>query len=125
MLSYQTYVKLVQTQINEIDIDTYCQEPSRYSLLIDIRESEEVTQGMIANAVHIPRGLLESKILGLSPEPANSAKWLEQQSIALYCRTGGRSALAARSLMEMGLTNIVSIEGGTTAWIEKGLPLEN
>ncbi|MCF2950006.1 rhodanese [Paraglaciecola aquimarina] len=127
MLSYPAYVKSVQQQINEIDIDTFNQTPNNYSLLIDVRETEEVAAGKIANAVHIPRGLLEAKITGLSPnkDPIAAQKWLQAQSIALYCRTGGRSALAAKSLMDMGLTNVVSIQGGTTDWLEKGLTLES
>ncbi|MGJ8679295.1 rhodanese-like domain-containing protein [Paraglaciecola sp.] len=125
MLSYPEYITLVRKQIIEIDIDTFNTNPSLYSLLIDIRETPEVAQGVIANSIHIPRGLLEAKLGELSPDkdPENAAKWLQQQSIALYCRTGGRSALAAKSLMNMGLTNVVSIKGGTSCWLEKGLPL--
>ena len=42
----------------------------------------------------------------------------------VYCRTGGRAALAACALQELGFTNVCSIEGGITAWIDAGLPLD-
>jgi rhodanese-related sulfurtransferase len=125
-MSYPEYINSVRKQIIEIDSESFNKNPSQYSLLIDVRETAEVAQGVIANSIHIPRGLLEAKIGNLSPDknPDNAIKWLTQQNIALYCRTGGRSALAAKSLMAMGLTNVVSIAGGTMAWTEKGLPLQ-
>jgi len=93
------------------------------TLLIDIREPAEFTRGHIPGAVHIPRGLLEFEILkvlerlGIVHDPANT-------DIVLYCGTGGRSALAAKSLDDMGFANVRSLDGGIVAWAEARLPLD-
>ena len=49
----------------------------------------------------------------------------KQQPVLVYCRTGGRAALAACALQELGFTDVRSIEGGVTAWIDAGLPLQS
>lgn len=84
------------------------------ALLIDVREPEEYRQGHLAGAINIPRGLLEFKI---SSEPA-----LQQvdRPLAVYCKTGGRSALAALALKSMGFEHVVSLAGGFDGWVAEG-----
>jgi len=79
-------------------------------ILIDIREESEVEQGSISGAKLIPRGVLEFKVSDL--EEINNP----ETKIILYCRSGGRSALAAASLQNMGFSNIMSMAGGYEAW---------
>jgi len=79
-------------------------------VLIDIREESEVEQGSITGAKLIPRGVLEFKISDLQDVNNPDTK------IILYCRSGGRSALAAASLQHMGFSNIMSMAGGYEAW---------
>lgn len=79
-------------------------------VLIDIREESEVEQGSITGAKLIPRGVLEFKISDLQEVNNPDTK------IILYCRSGGRSALAAASLQDMGFSNIMSMAGGYEAW---------
>lgn len=79
-------------------------------VLIDIREESEVEQGSITGAKLIPRGVLEFKISDLQEINNPDTK------IILYCRSGGRSALAAASLQDMGFSNIMSMAGGYEAW---------
>ena len=79
-------------------------------ILIDIREESEVEQGSIDGAQYIPRGVLEFKISDLEIPNSTEAK------VILYCRSGGRSALAAASLQNMGFKNIMSMKGGYEAW---------
>lgn len=79
-------------------------------VLIDIREESEVEQGSITGAKLIPRGVLEFKISDLQEVNNPDTK------IILYCRSGGRSALAAASLQHMGFSNIMSMAGGYEAW---------
>ncbi|MEZ5464749.1 MAG: rhodanese-like domain-containing protein [Lysobacteraceae bacterium] len=92
---------------------------------IDVREPAEFTVGHIPKAINIPRGVLEFQVdahpavAGVS-EPALSNK---DCPLIVYCRTGGRAALAARSLQAMGFSNVRSIAGGITAWSEAGLPI--
>lgn len=92
-------------------------------LLIDIREVAEFTRGHIPGAIHISRGLLEFEILPAIQRRGNGTDPADCE-IVLYCGTGGRSTLAARSLDEMGFTNVKSLDGGIVAWAEAKLPIE-
>ena len=92
-------------------------------LFVDIREPKElVREGMIPGAFKAPRGLLEFWV-----DPASAYYRAELDSgrrLVLYCGSAWRSALAARSLYEMGLVDVAHIEGGFTAWRRAGLPVE-
>lgn len=93
-------------------------------LFVDLREPAELaSSGTIAGALHVPRGLLEFKVDPQSPmhqpEIGRAAR------LVLYCGSGGRSALAAKSLMEMGLDNVVHVAGGFAALKAAGAPVDN
>ena len=95
------------------------------TLLIDIREAEEYQRGHIPGAVLSPRGLLEFEIHPLVERTAAGAKVAaEDRDIVLYCGTGGRSALAAETLTNMGYNNVKSMDGGIVAWTQAGLPVD-
>jgi rhodanese-related sulfurtransferase len=85
-------------------------------VLIDVRETEEWTNGHAAGAQHISRGVLEARI-----EAAVPAK---DKRVILYCASGNRSALGAESLQRMGYTNVWSLDGGMAAYKAAGLPLD-
>lgn len=93
------------------------------TLLIDIRDLAEFQRGHIPGAVHISRGMLEFDILpalekqGITVPP-------DECDIVLYCGTGGRSALAAKSLDAMGFQNVKSMDGGIVAWAEAKFPVD-
>ena len=127
MLSYQEYVKSVQQEINEIDIESFFKGKNQNTLVIDVREPEELSGGKLTDAVHIPRGLLEAKLITLSPLDSVEAsqEWLLQQDIVLYCASGARSALAAKSLQAMGLNKVTSLSGGFNAWLKQGYPISD
>ena len=94
-------------------------------LLIDIREPAEYQRGHIAGAVHAPRGLLEFEIHGLVDRSRRNLNVPHEDTpIVLYCGTGGRSALAAKTLEELGYTNVKSMAGGIVAWAQAQLPLD-
>ncbi|GAB1408779.1 rhodanese-like domain-containing protein [Thermomonas brevis] len=95
-------------------------------VLIDVREPAEFATGHLRGAANIPRGVLEFQVeahpaVANVVDPALSQK---QQPVLVYCRTGGRAALAAVALQELGFSDVRSIEGGITAWIDAGLPLD-
>ena len=95
-------------------------------VLIDVREPAEFASGHIRGAANIPRGVLEFQV-DAHPAAANvvdPALSHKEQPVLVYCRTGGRAALAACALQELGFANVRSIEGGITAWIDAGLPLD-
>ncbi len=84
-------------------------------LLIDVRETAELdSTGAIPGAIHIPRGLLEFKVDRESPVYHSAVR--PERKIIVYCGTGGRSALAAKTLMEMGFEDVASLTGGYDAW---------
>jgi len=81
-------------------------------VLIDIRERDEYEQGFIPRAEWIPRGFLEIKIEDLVTD--------REREVILYCAGGTRSALAARSLSELGYAKVSSMAGGFRAWKNGG-----
>jgi rhodanese-related sulfurtransferase len=84
-------------------------------VVIDVREPEEFARGKIPGAHTIPRGVLEMQVDGRLPREA---------TVVLYCGVGGRSALAARSLADMGYDKVENLQGGWSAWTNAGLPVE-
>lgn len=127
MLSYQEYVTSVQQDIKEIDQLAFYESLEQPRLVIDLREPEELSNGKITGAVVIPRGMLEAKLMSLSPKDnaQDSQQWLQQQDIVLYCASGARSALSTKSLNEMGLTKVSSLVGGFNAWQKQGYPVSD
>ncbi len=86
--------------------------------VIDVREYEEFAAGHLPGAVLLPRGVLEFKI-GTVAECQDKDK-----PYLLYCRTGGRSALAAVQLQKIGYTNVVSMAGGFETWAKEDRPAD-
>ena len=92
--------------------------------LIDIRDGAEVQKlGTIINSFHIPRGLLEFSIHPESSYVQNNQIDLNKE-IVLFCAAGGRSALAAKSLKEMGFNNVSHVEGGFGLMVQKGFKIK-
>ncbi|MCH9019699.1 MAG: rhodanese-like domain-containing protein [Proteobacteria bacterium] len=90
---------------------------------VDVRETAERQQsGTIQGAVHAPRGFLEFHVDPESPmhNPALSAG----KRLVLFCGSGGRSALAAKTLHDMGVANVCHIAGGFAAWRDGEGPTE-
>ena len=88
------------------------------TVIIDVREESEVYNlGVIKNAIHIPRGLIEFK---LSPNSPNNPVLIDDNTnILVYCAGGYRSALAAKSLLDLGFKNVYNL-GGFQEWVESG-----
>ena len=82
--------------------------------VLDVREKEEYRDGHLAGAISLPRGFLEMRVEETVPD--------KQAQIIAYCAGGTRSLIAARTLKEMGYTNVVSMTGGFTAWKNAGMP---
>ena len=92
--------------------------------LIDIRDGLELHRlGKIENSFHVSRGLLEFSIHPQSAYVQNNKLNLNKE-IVLFCAAGGRSALAAKTLQEMGYENVSHIDGGFGAMISSGFKIE-
>jgi rhodanese-related sulfurtransferase len=90
---------------------------------IDIRDIRELwKEGTLKNSIHIPRGMLE---FWLDPESSyyKERKIGEIKKMILFCALGLRSALATKSLVEMGFENVAHVEGGFDALKEAGLEI--
>lgn len=114
MPTFQNYLKGIKSEIREVtteQVKTLVDAPDG-SVLLDVREQDEFIQGSIPGARWIPRGFLEIRIEDAVPG--------RDQPVVLYCAGGTRSALAARSLIELGYTNVVSMAGGFGAWKRAG-----
>lgn len=88
------------------------------AVVLDVRDAMEVAQsGKVAGAVHIPRGLLEFKA---DPEsPAYDRSLDPAKPVILYCASGGRSALAGKTLKDLGYDQVFNL-GGFKDWAESG-----
>ena len=82
--------------------------------IVDVREKVEWDDGHIPGAQHVPRGYLELRVESELPD--------KDAPIVLYCAGGTRSVLAARTLQQMGYTDVSSLHGGFTAWKDAGMP---
>jgi rhodanese-related sulfurtransferase len=92
-------------------------------VFVDVREGAELAaQGKIPGAVHAARGHLE--VYADPSAPFHKPELGSGKRLVVYCGSGGRSALAARTLKDMGIGNVVNMVGGFTAWQQQGGKIE-
>jgi rhodanese-related sulfurtransferase len=92
------------------------------ALIVDIRDGTEIaTSGKIKGAVAVSRGLLEFRA---DPDmPTHHPDLRKDRPIILYCGSGGRAALAGKTLLDMGFKDVRNL-GGFKAWVDAGGPVE-
>lgn len=92
-------------------------------LLVDLRDVREVKrEGKIPDALHVPRGMLE---FWIDPEsPYYRKEFDDAEALILYCNKGWRSALAAKSLQEMGVADVAHLAGGLENWQAENRAIE-
>ena len=95
---------------------------SGHSLVVDVRDATEVqASGKVKGALHVSRGLLEFKA---DPEsPTYEAALKKDKVILVYCASGGRAALAGKTLKDMGYADVRNL-GSFKAWIDAGGEIE-
>lgn len=118
-------VKEAKAQIDNLSPAQVQEELSKgNATLIDIREAEElVANGRIEGSVLAPRGMLE--FYADETLPYHKPQFDRNKKLILHCASGGRSALAASTLKQMGYTDVCHLDGGIKAWKEAGLPVQN
>lgn len=118
MTSFSELIERVRAQIRETDVGSvHARLASGEEIaIIDVRERDEFVEGHIRGAEFIPRGLLDQRIEQVVQD--------RRRAIVLYCAGGTRSALAARTLNELGYQNVESMEGGFDAWKRSGFDFE-
>jgi rhodanese-related sulfurtransferase len=92
--------------------------------VVDIRDIRELqAEGTVPGSFHAPRGMLE---FWVDPESPYFKKVFAEggKEFVLFCGAGWRSALAAKTLQDMGMENVAHIDGGFTEWVKQGAPTE-
>jgi len=116
------FIRQIKTQIAEVDpADVHSKLDGGANgnggvAVVDVRESDEIAQGHIPGAKLVPRGFLESRIEGAVPD--------RSQHVVVYCASGNRSALAAKTLSELGYEHVESMTGGITLWKDRGYKVD-
>lgn len=90
--------------------------------LVDVRDSSELASGRIPGAIHASRGMLE--FYADPHSPLYKPDLHPDSRIILHCASGGRSALAAKTLRELGYKNVAHLDGGIKAWQTAGKSVE-
>jgi molybdopterin/thiamine biosynthesis adenylyltransferase/rhodanese-related sulfurtransferase len=116
MSNFKDILNEAKRQIREITVSDVRDKfnPDNGFTLLDVREGDEFEQGYLNKALFIPRGFLEQRV-----EKAISDK---TQPVVVYCAGGTRSALAAKTLQDLGYTDVFSMRGGFTEWKNNGFP---
>lgn len=109
--------------VDSLSADQFAAEADEpLTVVVDVREADERVQtGSIANAIHVPRGLLEFRA-----DPTNTGhdpRLRPNSRVLLYCDDGARATLAAASLHTLGYHSVAHLRGGLTAWDAARLPL--
>ena len=124
MKSAQSFVDYAKKVVKEVTPQELYQmivkseEEDYHFYLVDIREPDQIGHGEIfhMDQIRITRGYLEFMIENKIPD--------KNANIVVYCCTGKRGILAAKTLKDMGYKNVVSLKGGIRNWVESGLPLD-
>jgi len=123
MASGSELIRRVREQIREVDprevhdLLQHGNGSGNGTVIVDVREQHEYEEAHLPGARHVPRGHLESRIEGSAPD--------KDARVILYCASGQRSALAAKTLEELlGYSNVESMNGGITLWKDRGFEVE-
>mgnify|MGYP001191187086 FL=1 len=121
-MGFKALLGQANAEIDTISIEeAKCHVGAEDILFVDVRETQEVQNtGGIPGHVHVPRGFLE--FIADPDSPMHKIALSSGKRLVLYCASGGRSALAAKTLQDMGVNNVCHISGGYTAWVESGGP---
>ncbi len=117
MPTFRDLLSQAKASIREVEGATAAEAVIRPgTVVLDVREADEYEQGALPGAVHIPRGFLESQVENRLPD--------RDAPVVVYCAGGTRSAFAAKTLGELGYTDVVSLAGGFNQWKNDGRPWE-
>ena len=112
MASFRDLLTQTKAKITEVTTEQGNQLIDDGAVLLDVREPEEYGQGAIPDSLHVSRGQLESNVENRIPDKATK--------LVVMCAGGVRSAFAAKTLAELGYTDVVSMGGGFNKWKDEG-----
>jgi len=119
----ENYINELKKQVTVNDMKTFQEiyDKKKFDLIVDIRESNEFKEGHVAGAINIPRGLLEFMIWSKIGYPQSTDL---NKKIYLYCKSGRRAILAAKSLNDIKLKNAVAVDMDFDEWEKAGNKVE-
>ena len=122
-MGYAQLVAQAEAEIRTLSVQEAQKAQSSGALLVDLRDVREIKrEGKIPDSYHVPRGMLE---FWADPDCEYHQEALTSaDQLVLYCNLGWRSALATKTLQDMGFTNVSHIAGGLTAWKDENGPVE-
>ena len=110
-----------KAQIENLNPDQVEAELAHGALLVDVRDAGERAQGAIPGSLHATRGMLE--FYADPASPMHKPELDPGRRVILHCASGGRSALAAMTLKQLGYANVAHLDGGLKAWLAAGKPI--
>src|SRR6187431_3077912 len=114
MATFRDLLSAAKSEIVEVDTEGAASRIDDGALVLDVREPDEYDEGALPGAIHIPRGHLEAQVEG---------RLLDKSApVVVYCAGGVRSAFAAKTLAELGYTDVASMAGGFGRWKDEGRP---
>jgi rhodanese-related sulfurtransferase len=125
-ITAQDLVQVARQATQEIDAEGLLKLREQGMPIVDVREPGEYAAGHLPGAVNIPRGVLEFEVddhpaVNFVRDPALTHR---DKPLVLYCRTGGRSALAAEALQRLGFAQPLSLQGGFNRWTSESRQVE-
>ncbi len=123
MGSVKDMVAAAKAGIENLTPDDLADELAQHDvLLVDLREPTETAGGVIPGALLAPRGMLEFHADPATPYHLEAFE--PERRVIVYCAAGSRSALAAKTLQQLGYRDVAHLDGGFKAWVEQGRPVE-
>ncbi len=119
-----TLVARAKSEITTLSADEAARlQAEDRALLVDIRDIRELDRdGRIPGAIHAPRGMLE---FWIDPDsPYHKPAFATDRTLILFCASAWRSALAAKTLQDMGVPNVAEFVGGFKGWKAGGRPVD-
>ena len=115
MTNFRDLLQSLKAEIPEVDPQSVSDRLTAGSgpQLLDVREDDEVATGMIPGAHHLSRAHLESRVEDVLPD--------KDAEVVVYCASGVRSVFAAKTLADLGYSNVASMQGGISRWLDLGL----
>ena len=112
MATFRDLLSAAKAEITEVDTAAAADHIAAGAIVLDVREPDEYDQGALPDAIHLPRGHLEAQVEG---------KLLDKNAkVVIYCAGGVRSAFAAKTMQELGYTDVSSLIGGFGKWKDEG-----
>lgn len=119
------FVADARGRVREVSVDELDEIIENHDdvLIVDVREGDEYAKGHIPGALLVPRGTLEGAADAAYKHRVEVLCQARGKTVVTVCQTGGRSAMAADTLQQMGFERVYSLAGGVDMWEAEGMPL--